>query len=58
MPEEELDEQIHWEAEQVHPFDINDVNLYHEIIGHDSTGQNMDVLLVACKRDKIAQSPR
>src|ERR1051325_4366386 len=55
MPEEELDEQIHWEAEQYIPFDINDVNLYHEIIGHDATGQNMDVLLVACKRDKIAQ---
>jgi type IV pilus assembly protein PilM len=55
MPEEELDEQIHWEAEQYIPFDINDVNLYHEIIGHDSSGQNMDVLLVACKRDKIAQ---
>ena len=55
MPEEELDEQIHWEAEQYIPFDINDVNLYHEIVGHDSTGQNMDVLLVACKRDKIAQ---
>jgi type IV pilus assembly protein PilM len=55
MPEEELDEQIHWEAEQYIPFDINDVNLHHEVIGHDPTGQNMDVLLVACKRDKIAQ---
>jgi type IV pilus assembly protein PilM len=55
MSEEELDEQIHWEAEQYIPFDINDVNLYHEIVGHDSSGQNMDVLLVACKRDKIAQ---
>ena len=55
MPEEELDEQIHWEAEQYIPFDINDVNLYHEIISHDAAGQNMDVLLVACKRDKIAQ---
>jgi len=55
MSEEELDEQIHWEAEQYIPFDINDVNLYHEITGHDSSGQNMDVLLVACKRDKIAQ---
>src|SRR5262245_47957292 len=53
MSEEELDEQIHWEAEQYIPFDINDVNLYHEIIG--LSGQNMDVLLVACKRDKIAQ---
>jgi type IV pilus assembly protein PilM len=55
MPEEELDEQIHWEAEQYIPFDINDVNLYHEITGYDAAGQNMDVLLVACKRDKIAQ---
>ena len=55
MPEEELDEQIHWEAEQYIPFDINDVNLYHEIINYDPTGQHMDVLLVACKRDKIAQ---
>lgn len=55
MPEEELDEQIHWEAEQYIPFDINDVNLYHEIISYDQSGQNMDVLLVACKRDKIAQ---
>lgn len=55
MTEEELDEQIHWEAEQYIPFDINDVNLYHEVMGQDGTGQNMDVLLVACKRDKIAQ---
>jgi type IV pilus assembly protein PilM len=55
MPEEELDEQIHWEAEQYIPFDINDVNLYHEVIGYDASGQNMEVLLVACKRDKIAQ---
>jgi type IV pilus assembly protein PilM len=55
MPEEELDEQIHWEAEQYIPFDINDVNLYHEVIAHDPTTQNMDVLLVACKRDKINQ---
>jgi type IV pilus assembly protein PilM len=55
MPEEELDEQIHWEAEQYIPFDINDVKLYHEITGYDGSGQNMDVLLVACKRDKIAQ---
>lgn len=55
MPDEELDEQIHWEAEQYIPFDINDVNLYHEIMGRDPSGQSMDVLLVACKRDKIAQ---
>jgi type IV pilus assembly protein PilM len=55
MSDEELDEQIHWEAEQYIPFDINDVNLYHEVIGSDQSAQTMDVLLVACKRDKIAQ---
>lgn len=55
MPEEELDEQIHWEAEQYIPFDINDVNLYHEVTGSDPATSNMDVLLVACKRDKINQ---
>ncbi len=55
MPDEELYEQIHWEAEQYIPFDINDVNLYHEVMGRDASGQSMDVLLVACKRDKIAQ---
>jgi type IV pilus assembly protein PilM len=31
------------------------VNLNHEVIGQDPMAQNMDVLLVACKRDKIAQ---
>jgi type IV pilus assembly protein PilM len=55
VSEEELDEQIHWEAEQYIPFDINDVNLYHEVTGYDEAGQQMEVLLVACKRDKIAQ---
>src|SRR5262249_51633807 len=58
MPDEELFEQIHWEAEQYIPFDINDVNLYHEVMGRDSAGQSMDVLLVACKREKINSSPR
>lgn len=55
MSEKELDEQIHWEAEQYIPFDMSDVNLYHEIIAYDSMRVNMDVLIVACKRDKIAQ---
>ena len=55
MPDEELYEQIHWEAEQYIPFDINDVNLYHEVVGRDASGQSMEVLLVACKREKINQ---
>src|SRR5436190_13051442 len=55
MSQEELDEQIQWEAEQYIPFDINDVNLYHEVMGMDPQAGQMEVMLVACKRDKIAQ---
>ncbi len=32
MTAEELQEQIHWEAEQHIPFDINDVEIDHEIL--------------------------
>ncbi|HXU08628.1 MAG TPA: type IV pilus assembly protein PilM, partial [Blastocatellia bacterium] len=55
MSTEELDEQIQWEAEQYIPFDINDVNLYHEVVGMDPQAGQIEVMLVACKRDKIAQ---
>jgi type IV pilus assembly protein PilM len=54
MPTEELDEQIHWEAEQYIPFDINDVNIDFQILSpdeHDPT--RMSVLLVASKKDII-----
>ena len=57
MTESELSESIYWEAEQYIPFDIQDVNLDYEILesgtGHDTQG-SMDVLLVAAKKDKIA----
>jgi type IV pilus assembly protein PilM len=57
MTEAELSESIYWEAEQYIPFDIQDVNLDYEILdpgtGHDSQG-SMEVLLVAAKKDKIA----
>jgi type IV pilus assembly protein PilM len=54
MSNEELREQIHWEAEQHIPFDINDVNLdYHIVDGQ--IGGNVDVLLVACKKDMVSQ---
>jgi type IV pilus assembly protein PilM len=56
MTEAELDESIHWEAEQYIPFDIQDVNLDYQIIenGAGEPGKQMDVLLVAAKKDKIA----
>jgi type IV pilus assembly protein PilM len=53
MTEAELGESIQWEAEQYIPFDIQDVNLDYEILGTGTEG-NMEVLLVAAKKDKIA----
>lgn len=53
MSEGELAEGITAEAAQHIPFDISDVNLDFEILNPDSTGSQMDVLLVAVKKDKI-----
>src|SRR5512145_3231445 len=54
MSAEELGESIHWEAEQYIPFDIQDVSLDYEILEGAGDGGNMDVLLVAVKKDKIS----
>ena len=54
MSAEELAESIHWEAEQYIPFDIQDVALDYEVIEGGGSGGNMDVLLVAVKKDKIS----
>jgi len=53
MTPEELAESIHWEAEQYIPFDIQDVALDYEVVEGSGSGGNMDVLLVAAKKDKI-----
>jgi type IV pilus assembly protein PilM len=55
MSSEELAESIHWEAEQYIPFDIQDVALDYEVIEGGGSGGNMDVLLVAVKKDKIGE---
>lgn len=53
MTDDELEEQIHWEAEQHIPFDINDVEIDYEVLTkRDDQGQ-MDILLVAAKKDEI-----
>jgi type IV pilus assembly protein PilM len=53
MTPAELEESINWEAEQYIPFDINDVYLDSVILNeHNDQGQ-MDVLLVAAKKDMI-----
>jgi len=53
MSESELAEGITTEAAQHIPFDIADVNLDFEILNPDSVSSQMDVLLVAVKKDKI-----
>ena len=53
MSVQELEESIQWEAEQYIPFDIKDVNVDVQVI-NPKTGQGqMDVLLVAAKKDII-----
>jgi type IV pilus assembly protein PilM len=53
MTEEELEESIVWEAEQYIPFDINDVYLDVETLVRRAAQGQMDVLLVAAKKDMI-----
>ena len=51
---DELAESIQWEAEQYIPFDINDVRLDYVVLSEGEPGRdNMEVLLVAVKRDKV-----
>lgn len=51
MNEDELYDRIHAEASQYIPFDIADVNLSYQLL--EATESQMDVLLVAVKKDKI-----
>ena len=53
MSPEELAESIQWEAEQYIPFDINDVNLDYVPLTSASAGENVEVILVAVKKEKI-----
>ena len=51
MTEEELYDRVQQEASQHIPFDIADVNLDYQLL--DTTDSQMNVLLVAVKKDKI-----
>jgi type IV pilus assembly protein PilM len=53
MTRDELDEQIRWEAEQYIPFDVNEVNLDFQILDDQEGEGQMEVLLVAAKKDLI-----
>ncbi len=54
MTPAELDEQIQWEAEQHIPFDIKDVQIDYEVLRRRPEAAQMDLLLVAAKRDEIS----
>jgi type IV pilus assembly protein PilM len=53
MTQEELDESIQWEAEQYIPFDVKDVNIDTQILTPPDAAGQMDVLLVAAKKEMI-----
>ncbi len=53
MDEDELRESIVWEAEEYIPFDVDDVNLDFAILDENEEANEMDVVLVAAKRDRI-----
>ena len=53
MSEEDAREAIYWEAEQHVPFDIDDITLDFEILNEDIGADQMELLLVAAKKDMI-----
>src|SRR5690606_19304595 len=53
MTSAELREQITWEAEQHIPFDIKDVTVDYQVLRERPDASQMDLLLVAAKKDQI-----
>ncbi len=53
MTDEELEEQIPWEAEQHIPFDKNDVEIDHQVLSGKNAQGQMELLLVAAKKDVV-----
>ncbi|RLB45748.1 MAG: pilus assembly protein PilM [Deltaproteobacteria bacterium] len=54
MNASELNEQIGWEAEQHIPFDLAEVQIDYQILHERAEQRQMDVLLVAAKKEEIA----
>jgi len=53
MSELELEAAIEFEADQHIPYDMEDVYLDFQILGMTEDGSEMEVVLVACKRDVV-----
>lgn len=58
VKEQQIRELLRWEAEQHVPFDVESVELDHQTLDPNGTGPNMDVLLVAAKRELIQSKQR
>ena len=57
MTDRELAQSIQWEAEEHIPFEIQDIHIDYEVLGpraRSESNGSMDVLLVAAKKDKVA----
>jgi len=55
MKESDAYEVVRWEAQQHVPFDVEGVELDFQILDPDGAGMQMDVLLVAAKRDLVEE---
>lgn len=53
MTSAELAEQINWEAEQHIPFELADVQIDYQVVSRREEQGQMDVLLVAAKKEEI-----
>lgn len=53
MTPAELREQINWEAEQHIPFDLAEVEIDYQVLGQRPEQGQMDVLLVAAKKEEV-----
>ncbi|MBW7996646.1 MAG: type IV pilus assembly protein PilM [Candidatus Glassbacteria bacterium] len=53
MNDEELAKAITWEAEQQVPFPLSEISMDYQVLDPDTEGEQMNVLLVAAKRDLI-----
>ncbi len=54
MSSAELDEQVGWEAEHHIPFDLAEVHVDYQVLGRREDESQMDVLLVAAKKEEIS----
>jgi type IV pilus assembly protein PilM len=54
MTEDELEEQIHWEAEHHIPFAKDDVEIDYQILNTEAGQNQMEVLLVAAKKEIVS----